>query len=99
MTAIGRIYAIEAKVRDWSGALRQVRSYGVWADAYVLVMGELSPKITGHLRDEVENDRGGLVVNGKWLRRPVLGHHSNARRLWASEHVVSAMTTPITSLR
>jgi len=86
----GRLYAIEAKVRDRGAAIHQARTYGVWADGYVLVMGALSPRSTQLLLQDVDADRGGLMVDGRWLRRPAMGSLGPGRRLWAAEHVVAA---------
>ncbi|MDJ0378916.1 hypothetical protein [Cryobacterium sp. PH31-L1] len=82
---LGRVYAIEAKVDDWTSALKQVRTYRVWADAYVLVMGPLSDRVLTRLTPEVRHDRGGLVVDGTWVLRPRLGHVAPARRIQAAE--------------
>jgi hypothetical protein len=82
---LGRIYAIEAKVDDWGAALRQVRTYRVWADSYVLVMGPLTERVLSRLVPEVHHDRGGLVVDGRWLLRPRLGLVAPARRIQAAE--------------
>ncbi len=92
LAPFGRIYAIEAKVKDWRRGLRQVRSYSVWADSYVLVMGLLSQSALVQLRREVAADRGGLVVDGEWLLRPRLHTLPPARRLWAAEHLLAAVT-------
>lgn len=83
--ARGRLYAIETKIDDWAKALRQGRTYRVWADAYVLVMSGLSERTAESLLTEVRRDRGGLVVDGKWLARPRLGQTSEWRRLQAVE--------------
>jgi hypothetical protein len=83
--ASGRLYAIETKIEDWGKALRQVRTYRVWADAYVLVMTGLSGRTTEALLGEVRRDRGGLVVDGIWLARPRLGRTDDWRRLQAVE--------------
>ncbi|MGY2004324.1 hypothetical protein [Blastococcus sp. SYSU DS1024] len=88
---LGRMYAVETKVRDWSRALRQVRRYSVWADGYVLVMGELSARPLELLRVQVASDRGGLVVGGRWVRRPAVQKLPPARRLWAAEYFVAAV--------
>jgi hypothetical protein len=88
---LGRIYAVEAKVRDWRRALRQVRTYSVWADSYVLVMGPLSSDSCERLAEEVRSDKGGLVVNHRWITRPMLGRLSPAGRLWAAEHLIAAL--------
>lgn len=86
----GRLYAIEAKVDDWRSALRQVRTYRVWADSYVLVMGQLSERAESDLTAEVRKDRGGLVVAGRWKVRPRLGHVAARRRLQAWEMFAAA---------
>lgn len=81
----GRLYAIEAKVSDWKSALRQVRTYRVWADSYVLVMGRLSERALEALTTEVQRDQGGLMVSGQWVVRPRLGKVADRRRLQAWE--------------
>lgn len=88
---LGRLYAIEAKVRDWRKALNQVRGYTVWADSYVLVMGPLSADARAELLREVSADGAGLVLDGRWLRRPSVHPIAPAKRLWASEHVIAAL--------
>lgn len=82
----GRLYAIEAKINDWKQALRQVRTYRVWADSYVLVMSPLSERVTAALTTEVFRDRGGLVVDGEWIVRPRIGSTPEHRRLQAAEY-------------
>lgn len=86
----GRLYAIEAKVADWRSALRQVRTYRVWADSYVLVMGQLAERVQEALVAEVRHDRGGLLVAGRWIVRPRLGSVSERRRLQAWELFAAA---------
>lgn len=88
---IGRIYAIEAKVRDGGAALRQVRAYTTWADAYVIVTGSLGEVARSRLEPEVCRDGGGLVVRGSWVQRPRLRPAGRARRLWSAEHVAAAL--------
>jgi hypothetical protein len=88
---LGRIYAVEAKVSNRGAAIQQARAYSAWADSYVLVMGPLSPRPLEILLDGVDADKGGLMVNGRWLRRPVIRPLSPVRRLWAAEHFVAAM--------
>lgn len=83
--ANGRLYAVEAKIADWRKALRQVRTYRVWADAYVLVMSGLTSRGVESLLTEVERDRGGLVVDGRWLARPRIEATDKWRRLQAME--------------
>ncbi|MGZ0712574.1 hypothetical protein ACWPKO_29975 (plasmid) [Coraliomargarita sp. W4R53] len=86
----GRLYAIEAKVEDWRSALRQVRTYRVWADSYVLVMGQITERAQATLVAEVRSDRGGLMVAGRWVVRPRLGNTSARRRVQAWELYASA---------
>lgn len=86
----GRLYAIEAKVDDWRSALRQARTYRVWADSYVLVMSQLTRRAEAALTDEVRRDRGGLMVGGRWVVRPRLCRTAPRRRLQAWELFVAA---------
>lgn len=86
----GRLYAIEAKVEDWRSALRQVRTYRVWADSYVLVMGQISARAQTALVSEVIHDRGGLMVEGRWVVRPRLGLTAERRRVQAWELFAAA---------
>lgn len=86
----GRLYAVEAKVDDWRSALRQVRTYRVWADSYVLVMGQLSENAQTALTNEVKRDHGGLMLAGRWVVRPRLGHAAARRRVQAWEMFAAA---------
>lgn len=86
----GRLYAVETKVGDARSALRQARTYRVWADGYVIVMTDLSQRAFEDLRSEVLRDRGGLVVDGRWIARPRIGRVSAGRRLQAAEFFASA---------
>jgi hypothetical protein len=86
----GRLWAIEAKVGDTRSALRQARTYRVWADGYVIVMTDVSVRALEDLRNEVLRDRGGLVLDGRWMVRPRIGRVSATRRLQAAEMFASA---------
>jgi DNA-binding Lrp family transcriptional regulator len=97
IAARGRLYAIETKIEDWTKALRQVRTYRVWADGYVLVMGGLSDRTVDSLLTEVRHDRGGLVVAGKWLARPRLGETAEWRRLQAIERFAAVTESGLQS--
>jgi hypothetical protein len=90
LAPIGRLYAIETKVRDFSRALRQARTYAVWCDNYVIVMPRLSAASLASAQDLVAGDGGGLVVGGKWIKRVGRRRLAPSRRLWGSEHVVAA---------
>lgn len=87
----GRLYAVEAKVNDRAAAIHQARTYSVWTDSYVLVMGSLGGRALSQLLSEVSDDHGGLMVASEWLRRPVIHPLDDGRRLWASEHFVAAV--------
>jgi hypothetical protein len=87
---VGRLYAIEAKVRDWRRAVRQARTYSVWSDSYVIVMPTLGPGSRAGLLSAVAQDNGGLMLDGRWIRRPQLLRRSPAQRFWGSEHVIAA---------
>lgn len=91
LVPVGRIVAIEAKLKDWHGALAQARAYSTWADNYVIVMGALAPRVVEALRMEVRADNGGLVVDGKWLVRPRRRPLPLPKKMWASEHFVAAL--------
>jgi biotin operon repressor len=91
LSPVGRLYAIEAKMSDRMGAVRQGRTYGAWADSYVLVMGHIGQRRLEMLTSDVELDRAGLMVDSRWVRRPALNSLSKVRRLWSSEHFVAAV--------
>jgi hypothetical protein len=88
---VGRLYAIETKVKDWRRALRQARTYGLWCDSYVLVMPSLSSTSSASLLAAVSQDDAGLIIDGVWIQRPRLRRRSAAQRLWGSEHLVAAL--------
>ena len=92
LVAGGRLYVVEAKVNDRVGAVNQARMYSTWADGYVIVMGRIAPRPQAQLLAAVEADGGGLVLDGKWVRRPVIHRLPTARRLWAFEHLVAAIS-------
>jgi hypothetical protein len=88
---VGRLVAVETKVRDWPQAVRQARRYRLWTENYVLVMPKLSNTVRSRVIAEVERDHGGLMLGGVWVRRPASAQRSAAHRLWGSEHLVAAL--------
>lgn len=88
---LGRIFAVEAKVNDWRKALKQARTYALWADNYVLVLGRATVAATDLALEEVAQDRAGLVVSGRWRRKPNAAPLPPAKRLWAAEHFVASL--------
>lgn len=87
---VGRLYAIETKVKNFKRALRQARTYALWCDNYVIVMPQLSDASIFSAQEAVAADRGGLVVGGRWIQRIRAGDLPVARRMWGSEHLVAA---------
>ncbi len=91
LTVVGSIHVVEAKVRDWRRAIRQVRAYATWADSYVLVMGPLGDGPTAELKAATRRDRGGLVIDGLWVARSARTPPPLSHRMWGSEYVVAAL--------
>lgn len=93
---IGRIYALEAKVDDWSAGLGQALRYGSWADASAAVLAGL-PRDPSRAVAQATQLGLGLAHNARWLVRPRVREMSLAHRLWASEFVVAALAdaTPV----
>lgn len=91
MQPVGRLYALEAKVADWSGGLDQALRYGAWADASAVVVSRL-PQDHSKAIALARDLQLGLALGPRWLVRPTVRRLELARRLWASEHVVAALT-------
>lgn len=89
LTSVGRLLALEAKVRDWRRAVVQGRTYASWCDTYAVVLGRLSDARSEHVLAQVRRDGAGLAVEGRWLVRPRLSDRRTS--LWGSEHVVAAV--------
>jgi hypothetical protein len=87
---VGRLYALEAKVDDWSAGLGQALRYGGWADASAAVLGQL-PRDRSKAVTQATDLGLGLALGARWLVRPRVRRLALARRLWASEHVVAAL--------
>lgn len=90
MEPVGRMYALEAKVRDWRRATSQALRYLTWADAAGVVL--LHPPA------QVEEARGrlrelgiGLAIGSKWLVRPRIHPNRTALRFLASEVFVASV--------
>jgi len=98
LVPVGRLYAIETKVKNFRRALRQARTYGLWCDNYVIVMPQLSQGSLVSARLSMEEDRGGLFVANRWVQRIRASELSAGRRMWGSEHLVAAVTDPSPAL-
>ena len=90
LAPVGRLIAIETKVRDFRRALRQARTYALWCENYVIVMPSITEASFGEAVESVARDRGGLVVAGRWAQRPGSRRLPRPSMLWGSEHVVAA---------
>ena len=102
LVPVGRLYAIETKMRNWRRAVQQGRLYRLWTDNYVVVMPPLSNGSLEDLSRTVTEDQAGLMIAGRWAARPRRRDAPPARRMWGSEHVVAAIaggSTSSTSLR
>lgn len=87
----GTLYAIEAKVRDWSQALRQSRGYRTWANNYVVVLGPIGEQARRAVESEVEADEAGLFIDGTWVRKPSRRFPNPLRGLMGFEHLVASL--------
>ena len=88
---IGRLYAVETKVNKWRRAVQQGRTYQLWCDAYIVVVGSLGPDPLEALIREARQDGAGVVTAGRWLLRPRVRRRPEHKRLWGSEYVVAAI--------
>jgi hypothetical protein len=88
---VGRLHAIETKVRDFRRALRQARTYALWCENYVIVMSEMSDAARVAAVDAVTADCGGLVVGGKWVRLKWCNASSSA--MFVAQAALSLVTS------
>jgi hypothetical protein len=93
LTSIGRLLALEVKVRDWRRAVLQGRTYASWCDTYAIVLGRLSGSMSDDVVAQVRGDGAGLAVDGRWIVRPRLPQ-TTSTSLWGSEHLVAALGGP-----
>lgn len=90
LVPIGRMYAFETKVSDWSRGVAQALRYARWADAAGIVLLNAPKNIEG-LHAHGRALRIGVAIGRKWLVRPVLQPVSPGLRLLASEMFVAAL--------
>lgn len=88
---VGRLTAIETKVTNSRRAIRQGRIYRLWCETYVIVMPQISVGSLDELLAAVDADRAGLMIAGRWLRRPRQRRSGRAHAMWGSEHLVAAV--------
>ena len=89
---IGRVWALEAKLTSWSRALSQALRYSLWADGAGAVLGHLPSSSNKEAKGRADSMGVGLAQGSSWLLRPRVHKHPESRRLWASEHILAALT-------
>lgn len=88
----GTVYAIEAKVRDWRRAAQQSRKYRVWTNNYVLALGPVGDQARESALNEVAQDAAGLLIAGRWIRKPTAQPVSSVNQFLAFEHIAAALS-------
>jgi len=86
----GSVFALEAKVKDWSRAVLQGRAYRTWANNYVVLLGEVGPVAERRAAEGVAKDGAGLYSATGWLVRPRSRRPPLANRLRGFEYVFAA---------
>ncbi len=87
---MGQTIALEAKVKDWRGAIAQARTYGLWCDRSAVVLG----KALSSWQDvtvAATNAHLGLAVEGSWTLRPPLRKLPQKQRIIASESFLAGL--------
>lgn len=85
LEAIGRAYALEAKVSDWQQGISQALRYSTWCDAAAVVLLR-PPRDLDDAKDLCSGLDLGLAVGDRWVMRPRIGRPHPGRRLAMSEH-------------
>lgn len=91
LRAVGRVFALEAKVSDWRSGYEQCLRYGLFADGTGLIMPRVTDKGRAPLLAMTRPQGVGVFAAGRWLSRPRMARHNKVRRLHASECVVAAL--------
>lgn len=93
LVPLGRIFAIESKVNAWRRALDQARTYALWSDRSIAVLGRLPADRSDAIK-EAQFAGVGLAIESEWLVRPRATRQSQARRMWTSEIFFAAISRP-----
>jgi hypothetical protein len=91
LQSLGKMIAVEAKIRDWRKALRQAHNYGVWADLSIVVLTDVPSASMTALKGEATELGLGVYVDNVRLTAPRLQHPSRAFRILAAECLVAAV--------
>jgi hypothetical protein len=84
VVAVGRMYALEAKVADWRRGMTQSLRYSTWSDAAAVVLAK-NPHDVERARERAKSFGIGMAVGSKWVVRPRLRRGSPGLRLLSSE--------------
>lgn len=90
LEAIGRVYALEAKVKDWQKGISQALRYSTWCDAAAVVL-LMPPRDLDDLKARCSSFGLGLGVDGRWIVRPRIGRPNQGLRLAMSEQWAQLM--------
>lgn len=92
--AIGRMYALEAKVSDWVAGVNQAVRYASWADATAVVMLRL-PRDRTDATAYAHKNGIGLALGDQWILRPRIGTNPlsthRGARLFAAECAIQKL--------
>lgn len=91
MRPTGRVFALEAKLKEWQRGIQQGRTYRTWANNYVIVLGDVGVVAESRAMTRISEDGGGLYNRSGWLVKPQPRHPSPARRLQGYEHLFAAI--------
>ena len=93
LAPLGQVHTIELKVQAWRRALDQARTYALWSDRSIALLGRL-PKDPSEAIAEAASAGVGLAVGSRWLVRPKPTRQSQPRRMWTSELFVASLLGP-----
>jgi hypothetical protein len=85
---LGQVHAFEAKIDDWRRGLDQAATYALWADTATLVLDRF-PSASDRLLAIAKQYGVGLALRNRVVLPAPIHKHSQARRLWTSEHAVA----------
>lgn len=85
--AIGRAYALEAKVSNWRQGISQALRYSTWCDAAAIVVMK-DPRHLDEVRAQCLALSIGFASEGRWIVRPRKGHPNPGLRLAMSEQFI-----------
>lgn len=94
----GSLIALEAKVKDWSKAISQGRSYRTWANNYVVLLGEVGDTAAQRAKYSIAQDRAGLFSTSGWVVRPRTRTPDASKRFRGFEYLYASTVVSSPSL-